>query len=88
MYSAITSLVALTFSALLLSAPAALMPDTPAPSEQEVQEARWAGYGEEQRAFLRTLSALDHYDETREERYLAYLGSPEWTPERPGSLKR
>ena len=81
MYSAITSLVALTLSALLLTAPAALTPDTPAPSAQEVQEARWTGYGEEQRAFLRTLSALDHYDETREERYLAYLGSPEWTPE-------
>lgn len=60
-------------AALLLCAALLLTVQTPALA---------AGAAERQReAFLRELSALPHYQESRAERYLGYLGSEAYTPE-------
>lgn len=58
-------------SALALSALLTLPPAAPALASGET----------EREAFLAELAALPHYQEERAERYLAYLGSGEYTPE-------
>lgn len=70
MFQPLTKLLSLALSTLL-----ALSALTGVVEEPQVEPL----YSAEEQAFLDTLATFEHYDASREARYLAYLGSEEWT---------
>lgn len=68
-----TRFVSLALS-VLLALGAIVSGDADAPQEKIL-------YSAEEQSFLDALAALEHYDPTREARYLAYLDSEDWTAE-------